>query len=208
MKLSNLFSWKTLRNKYLISTSLFFLFIYTALSYSDLSYFVLGTMLRRPLEPKSEYLIRSILFLSREHKHNPEEYREYVDELVSLEWDDVREELISRYIQTSPFIGSRSMFSTRSMILLWPKVVKADCENIMKNQEHHKTYNKKEYLNILYLHLLICTNTWKDHQELASKQEATKTCEKIKSILKGEKYTDDHFINSMRLVVDSYCPDS
>lgn len=113
-----------------------------------------------------------------------------------------------RYLQTSPFIGSRSMFCPKDLILLWPKEVKAECENIIKNQEHHKTYRKKEFLNILYLHFLICTNTSPDLQELASKQEATEICQRIRRILKGEKYTDDHFINSLRLVVDNYCPES
>tara|TARA_R110002111_G_scaffold262878_1_gene342636 strand:- start:28347 stop:29036 length:690 start_codon:yes stop_codon:yes gene_type:complete len=205
MKLFQRYPWKLLKHQGLITFLLFVLLIYTAASYTFLSYFVTGYALRRPFESQGTYLIRSILFLSREFKHQPDKYRAYVDELQTLEWDDVRGELMPRYLKASPFIGSRSMFSVKQMIRLWPRELKAECEQIIVNQEQHPTLTEREYLNILYLHFDLCSSTYPGMREVASDKDASETCMRIREIVNKKPLTDDHYIYMMKSLVEHAC---
>ncbi|QEG14854.1 hypothetical protein [Gimesia maris] len=211
MKLFQRFPWKLLKHQGVITFLLFVLLIYTAASSTYLTYFVTGYVLRSPFESQGTYLIRSILFLSDEHKHSPEMYRAYVEELKTLEWDDVRGELMPRYLRSSPFIGSRSMFSVKQMIRLWPKELKAECEQIIAKQEQHRTLTEREYLNILYLHFDLCSSTYPGMREVASAKDASETCMKIREIvnkkpLTEESYSYGHDIYWMKTVVEHACP--
>lgn len=211
MKLFQRFPWKLLKHQGVITFLLFVLLIYTAASSTYLTYFVTGYVLRSPFESQGTYLIRSILFLSDEHKHSPEMYRAYVEELKTLEWDDVRGELMPRYLRSSPFIGSRSMFSVKQMIRLWPKELKAECEQIIAKQEQHRTLTEREYLNILYLHFDLCSSTYPGMREVASARDASESCLKIREIankkpLTAESYYSDHDIYMMKSVVEHACP--
>lgn len=211
MKLFQRFPWKLLKHKGVITFLLFVLFIYTAASSTYLTYFVTGYILRSPFESQGTYLIRSILFLSREHKHSPEMYRTYVEELQTLDWDDVRGELMPRYLRTSPFIGSRSMFCVKDMVRLWPKELKAECEEIIAKQEQHPTLTEREYLNILYLHFELCSSTHPRMQDVASGRGASESCMKIREIvnkkpLTEESFYSDHDIYIMKSVVENACP--
>ncbi|QDT91119.1 hypothetical protein [Gimesia algae] len=211
MKLFQRFPWKLLTHQGVITFLLFVLLIYTAASSTYLTYFVTGYVLRSPFESQGTYLIRSILFLSREFKHSPEMYRAYVDELKILEWDDVRGELMPRYLQSSPFIGSRSIFSVKRMIRLWPKELKAECEHLIAKQEQHPTLTEREYLNILYLHFDLCSSTYPGMREVASARDASESCLKIREIvnkkpLMGDSYVYDRYIYRMKSVVENACP--
>lgn len=211
MKLFQRYPWKLLKHQGLITFLLFVLLIYTAASYTYLTYFVTGYVLRSPFESQGTYLIRSILFLSDEHKHSPEMYLAYVDELQTLEWDDVRGELMPRYLKTSPFIGSRSMFCEKDMIRLWPKELKAECEQIIAKQEQHPTLTEREYLNVLYLHFDLCSSTYPGMREVASARDASETCMKIREIVNkkpliGDRYVYDRYIYIMKSLVEHACP--
>lgn len=211
MKLFQRFPWKLLKHKGVITFLLFVLLIYTAASYTYLSYFVTGYVLWRPFESQGTYLIRSILFLSDEHKHSPEMYRAYVDELQTLEWDDVRGELMPRYLRCSPFIGSRSMFSVEDMIRLWPRELKAECEAIIAKQEQHPTLTEREYLNILYLHFDLCSSTHPLMKEVASGSDASETCLRIREIVNQKPFNKDDYIYNdyiirMKSLVEDVCP--
>lgn len=211
MKLFQRFPWKLLKHKGVITFLLFVLFIYMAASSTYLTYFVTGYVLRSPFESQGTYLIRSILFLSDEHKHSPEMYRAYVDELQMLEWDDVRRELLPRYLKTSPFIGSRSMFCVKDMVRLWPKELKAECEEIIAKQEQHPTLTEREYLNILYLHFDLCSSTYPGMREVASARDASETCMRIREIvnkkpLTEDSYVYDGYIYRMKSLVEQACP--
>ncbi|MEQ8634440.1 hypothetical protein [Gimesia maris] len=211
MKLFQRFPWKLLKHKGVITFLLFVLFIYTAASSTYLTYFVTGYVLRSPFESQGTYLIRSILFLSDEHKHSPEMYRAYVDELQTLEWDDVRGELLPRYLRSSPFIGSRSMFSVEDMMRLWPKELKAECEHLIANQEDRPTLKEQEYLNVLYLHFDLCSSTHPRMQDVASGSGASESCMKIREIVNKKPLPEDDYIFNMKIVnmkivVENACP--
>ncbi|HAH48069.1 hypothetical protein [Gimesia sp.] len=211
MKLFQRYPWKLLKHQGLITFLLFILLIYMAASSTYLTYFVTGYVLRSPFESQGTYLVRSILFLSDEHKHSPEMYRAYVDELKTLEWDDVRGELIPRYLKGSPFIGSRSMFCEKDMMRLWPKELKAECEQIITKQEQHPTLTEREYLNVLYLHFDLCSSTYPGMREVASARDASETCMKIREIvnkkpLMGDSYVYDRYIYMMKSLVENACP--
>lgn len=211
MKLFQRFPWKLLKHQGVITFLLFVLLIYTAVSHSYLGYAIPGNVLRSPFESQGTYLIRSILFLSDEHKHSPEMYRAYVDELQTLEWDDVRRELVPRYLRSSPFIGSRSMFSVEDMMRLWPKELKAECEHLIAKQEQHPMLTEREYLNVLYLHFDLCSSTYPGMREVASARDASESCLRIREIVNKKPFTEesfysDHDIYMMKSVVENACP--
>ncbi|QDT77287.1 hypothetical protein Mal35_07130 [Gimesia maris] len=211
MKLFQRFPWKLLKHQGVITFLLFVLLIYTTASSTYLTYFVTGYVLRSPFESQGTYLIRSILFLSDEHKHSPEMYRAYVEELQTLEWDDVRGELMPRYLQSSPFIGSRSMFSVKQMIRLWPKELKAECEHLIAKQEQYPTLTEREYLNVLYLHFDLCSSTYSGMREVASARDASESCLRIREIvnkkpLTADSYVYDGYIYRMKSLVEHACP--
>ena len=211
MELFQRFPWKLLKHKAVITFMLFVLLIYTAVSYTFLGYLVPGCVLWRPFESKATYLIRSILFLSREYKHSPEMYLDYVDELQTLDWVNVRGELMPRYLRTSPFIGSRSMFCEKDMVRLWPRELKAECEAIIAKQAQHPTLTEREYLNILYLHFDLCSSTHPLMQDVASGSDASETCLRIREIVNQKPFNKDDYIYNeyiirMKSLVEDVCP--
>lgn len=193
MQLIRPLTWKIFWN--ILFILFFAVMVYTLLSYTYLSYFIFGNVLRRPLESKSEYLIRSLIFLSHEHKHTPKSYSDYKDELAGLEWDDVKKDLIRTYLETP--INVRCNYRPIQMFFLWSKEAKAECEKLMMN---HEIYGKKEYLKLLYLHFYICNYT-------SFKEEAFETCKKIRNIFKEEKFSKDSDIDHIKLIISGYCPD-
>lgn len=207
MKLFQRYPWRLLKHKGLITFLVIVFLIYSAASSTYLSYFVTGYVLRSPFESQGTYLIRSILFLSREHKHSPDQYFLYVEKLQMLEWDDVRGELMPRYLKSSPFIGSRSMFSVEDMIRLWPREVKSECEEIIANQEERPTLTEREYLNILYLHFDLCSSTHPLMRGVASDWDASESCMRIREIVRKIPLTDDRYIYSMKSIVEHTCPE-
>lgn len=189
------------RHFFLICLAGTLFWVYSVLSFSDLTYFFCGTVLRRPFESKAEYLIRSLLFLSHEHMHNPKMYQSYRDDLEKMEWEDVKGELIRKYVELG--FGVRSNYGPRQMVWLWPDEVKAECEKIMENPKLQQQFTPREYVKLLFLHLTMCN-------EDPPGEKSIQTCRKIKEVFKTTGLTYDSWDQDLWIIeytANEICPD-